>query len=294
MPEIIVISGKGGTGKTTVTAALAQLAENAVICDLDVDTPDLHLILAPEREAVFDFYAGHRAEIDPELCRNCGVCADMCRFGAVSAGPEGYRIDPVACEGCNVCVTFCPAGAIRFPQQRCGRTYRSQTRFGPMVHARLFPGEENSGLLVSRLRDDARALAHAKGCGMILADGAPGIGCPVISSLTGTDLAVAVTEPSLSGCHDLERIVDLTAHFRVPTAVIMNKADMNPTLRNEVHRFCKDRGLPVIAELPFDPAATGAMVAGRTVVEQNAEALARPLRAAWDKIVQHVTARKAA
>lgn len=294
MAEILVVSGKGGTGKTTVTAAFAQLAANAVICDLDVDTPDLHLILAPEREESFDFYAGHRAEIVPELCQGCGTCAEMCRFNAVRAGTESYVVDPLACEGCNVCVTFCPAEAIRFPQYRCGRTHRSRTRFGPMVHARLIPGEENSGLLVSRLRDDARLVAQATGRGTILSDGAPGIGCPVISSLTGTDLAVAVAEPSLSGRHDLERIAGLAARFRVPMAVILNKADANAGIRAGILDFCRGLGLPVIAELPYDPAVVEAMIAGKTVIEHDSGRLAAPLRAAWEEITRLAATRRAA
>lgn len=284
MPEVLVISGKGGTGKTTATAAFAQLADGAVICDLDVDTPDLHLILAPEPRQSWDFRAGFRAEIDGDRCQGCGVCADVCRFGAVVAEEDRFRVDPLSCEGCKVCVTFCPADAIGFTQPKRGRRHVSETRFGPMVHAQLFPGEENSGLLVSLLRKEARDVAKRRGNGLILSDGAPGIGCPVIASLTGVDLAVVVCEPSPAGRHDLERIVDLADHFQVPVAVILNKADINARQRAEVLRFCESHRLPVIAEVPFDLAAVGAMVNGRTVIEQGAEALADPLRAAWSQI----------
>ncbi|MCG8509117.1 MAG: ATP-binding protein [Rhodospirillales bacterium] len=284
MREILVVSGKGGTGKTTATAAFAQLADNAVICDLDVDTPDLHLILAPEPVRSWDFHAGYRAGIDGDRCNGCGDCATACRFGAIHAEGDRFRINPLSCEGCKVCANLCPSGAIAFTLPRRGRRYESETRFGPMVHAQLFPGEENSGLLVSLLRDEARAAAKRLGAEMVLADGAPGIGCPVIASLTGVDLAVVISEPSPAGRHDLERIVNLAAHFRIPVAVILNKADINPGQRAESLEFCGGRKLPVVAEVPFDLCAVEAMVQGRTVIEQGADALAAPLRAAWTEI----------
>ncbi|NLF32125.1 MAG: 4Fe-4S binding protein, partial [Planctomycetes bacterium] len=267
MPEITVISGKGGTGKTTVTAAFAHLAEDAILCDLDVDAPDLHLILGPEHETAADFRAGHMAVIDAERCSGCGLCARVCRFGAVVAEGETYAVNPLACEGCKTCVVMCPAEAIDFPIRRCGRRYRSRTRFGPLIHAQLFPGAENSGLLVSELRKEARQLAETSGRNLILSDGAPGIGCPVIASLSGTDLAVIVTEPTPSGRHDLERVADLCARFAVPAAVILNKADISREAAQSVRTACRARGLPVVAEVPYDRAVTAAMIAGCAVTE---------------------------
>ncbi len=294
MPEVVIVSGKGGTGKTTVTAAFAQLAEHAVVCDLDVDTPDLHLILDPEIEESEEFFAGHQAEIDPELCQGCGTCADLCHFGAVVEDGAVYAVDPLACEGCKVCVTFCPSGAIAFNRQKRGHAHRSRTRFGPLIHADLFPGEENSGLLVSHLKTLARDLAARDGRPLILCDGSPGIGCPVIASLSGADMAVIVTEPSPAGHHDLLRIVGLAEHFRIPAAVILNKADVNPDMRQRILTACRQRNLPVLAALPFDLAAVDAMMAAATVIEINAESLAAPLRAAWSSIQHAVSAGEAA
>ncbi|MDX9860273.1 MAG: ATP-binding protein [Rhodospirillales bacterium] len=294
MPEITVISGKGGTGKTTVTAAFAHLSGNAVICDLDVDAPDLHLILQPDREVAVDFRAGHLAVIDPARCTACGLCMDVCRFGAIIEGGGKYVVRPQGCEGCKTCVALCPAAAIDFPIRRCGRRYRSRTRFGPLIHAQLFPGAENSGLLVSELRREARELAIHTGRTIVLSDGAPGIGCPVISSLTGTQLAVLVTEPTPSGRHDLERVAELTARFEVPAAVILNKADIGGEAADTVRDACRSRGLPIIAEIPYDPSVTEAMVAGRAVTEIGPEAVTAPLRTAWSTVLSLTAARQAA
>ncbi len=287
MPEIIVISGKGGTGKTSLTAAFAHLAENAIICDLDVDAPDLHLILDPDIEQCEEFFSGHEAVIDPEACDGCGTCAEVCRFEAVSPrGPAGYTIDPLKCEGCKVCVHFCPQAAIGFPERHCGQWYISRTRFGPLVHAQLFPGAENSGRLVALLRGKAREMAKETGRELILSDGAPGIGCPVISSLSGTDFAVLVTEPTPSGIHDLERVADLCRHFKIPTGVIVNKADLNPANTDGIRRWCADNQATFIGELPYDPAVTQAMVRRQAVTEYGAGALAAALRRQWARIME--------
>ena len=227
MREIIIISGKGGTGKTSLTGAFAHLADNKVICDLDVDAPDLHLLLQPAQERREEFYSGHEAVIDGEKCDGCGLCATLCEFGAIRENGAGFVVDPIRCEGCKVCVAFCPAAAIRFPERHCGQWYVSSTRFGPLVHAQLFPGAENSGRLVMVLKQQARELAKSRGADLVLCDGAPGIGCPVISSLSGADLAVAVTEPTPSGRHDLERVAALCRHFQTTFAVIINKYDLN-------------------------------------------------------------------
>jgi MinD superfamily P-loop ATPase len=286
MPEIIIISGKGGTGKTSLTAAFAHMAADAVICDLDVDAPDLHLILRPEIRSRADFHSGHEAVIDPAACTACGLCAEMCRFGAVSNPPTGYRIDPLKCEGCKVCVQFCPAGAIRFPERHCGEWYISRTRFGPMVHAQLFPGAENSGRLVALLRQKARDLARESGRSLILSDGAPGIGCPVISSLSGTDFAVLVTEPTPSGRHDLERVAELCRHFKIPAGVIVNKADLNPENTIDIQRWCEAARTEFLAALPYDPAVTEAMVQRQAVTEFSTDGLSMNIRRTWRRILE--------
>lgn len=284
MREIVVISGKGGTGKTSLTGAFAHLAKNKIICDLDVDAPDLHLILQPSHEREEDFYSGHEARIDPEQCDGCGICASMCRFGAIRETEESFAVDPLRCEGCKVCVTFCPAKAVRFPEKHCGQWYVSSTRFGTLVHAQLFPGEENSGRLVMVLKQQARQLAEAQGANLVLCDGAPGIGCPVISSLSGTHLAVAVTEPTPSGRHDLERVADLCRHFQIAFTVIINKYDLNPDEAAGIETFCRERNYPVVGRIPHDPVVTRAMIEGRVVTELPETELSLELRRAWARI----------
>jgi MinD superfamily P-loop ATPase len=285
MSEITVISGKGGTGKTSLTAAFAHLAGDAIVCDLDVDAPDLHLILQPAIDVREDFFSGHEAVIDPEACDGCGLCAEVCRFAAVSRTGAGFAVDPLKCEGCKVCVHFCPSGAIRFPERHCGEWFMSRTRFGPLVHAQLFPGAENSGRLVALLRAKARELAERTGRTLTLSDGAPGIGCPVISSLSGTDFAVLVTEPTPSGLHDLERVADLCRHFKIPAGVIVNKADLNPGHTVEIQRWCGHTRTEFIAALPYDPAVTEAMVRRQAVTEFRTDGLSVDIRRAWDQIV---------
>ena len=284
MREIVVISGKGGTGKTSITAAFAHLAENKVICDLDVDAPDLHLLLEPHVLRREDFHSGHEAVIDPERCTGCGTCQDMCRFGAVLEDDGRYRIDPLRCEGCKVCVAFCPEGAIDFPPRHCGTRYVSDTRFGPMVHAQLFPGQENSGRLVSELKKEARKLAGEMGRDLILCDGSPGIGCPVISSLSQANLAVVVTEPTPSGLHDLERVAALCEHFRIRVAVIVNKHDLNPDHTAAIEELCRARGYTLAGRLPHDTVVTEAMVARKAVTELEDEDFGRRVRDAWTVI----------
>lgn len=284
MREIVVISGKGGTGKTSITAAFAHLAENKVICDLDVDAPDLHLLLDPHVLRREDFHSGHEAVIEPQRCTGCGTCQDMCRFGAVLEDDGRYRIDPLRCEGCKVCVAFCPEGAIDFPPRHCGTRYVSDTRFGPMVHAQLFPGQENSGRLVSELKKEARKLAGEMGRDLIMCDGSPGIGCPVISSLSQANLAVVVTEPTPSGLHDLERVAALCEHFRIRVAVIVNKHDLNPDHTAAIEELCRARGYTLAGRLPHDTVVTEAMVARKAVTELEDEDFGRRVRDAWTVI----------
>jgi MinD superfamily P-loop ATPase len=284
MPEILVISGKGGTGKTSLTAAFAHLSDTCVICDLDVDAPDLHLLLGPERQTCHDFYSGHEASIEPDRCCECDICRQVCRYGAVQPGKSAHVINPLKCEGCKVCVEFCPDNAIAFTSKHCGNWFQSDTRFGPMLHAQLFPGEENSGRLVALLRQKAKEMAAARNTSLILADGPPGIGCPVISSMTGVDLAVIVTEPTPSGRHDLERVVSLCDHFKIPAAVIINKSDVSEKITRQIEAACDAGQHRVIAKLQHDPVFVHAMVDSKAVTEYSDSHPARQIRQAWDNI----------
>jgi MinD superfamily P-loop ATPase len=289
MIEILVISGKGGTGKTSLTAAFAQLARDHVICDLDVDAPDMHLLLAPRRIETHAFYSGHQALVREQDCTGCGQCPDWCQFEAIAlTGPQALAVvDPLKCEGCKVCVSMCPSDAIDFPERHCGHWYISDTRFGPMVHAQLFPGDENSGRLVALLRKTARDLAEAKGLGLVLSDGPPGIGCPVISSLSGTHLVVIVTEPTLSGSHDLKRVAELCAHFRIPAGVVINKCDINLDQSRRIETYCQKHGLVVFGQVPHDVAMTDAMVKGQVITEYQTDGLAADIQAVWKQIRHH-------
>ncbi len=294
MHEILVISGKGGTGKTSLTAAFAHIGERTVTCDLDVDAPDLHLILRPRPSERTAFFSGREARILPDRCQDCGICASMCRFGAIRPGVPCPLVDPIRCEGCGVCVRFCPAEAIDFPLKKCGEWTVSETRFGTLVHAQLFPGEENSGKLIALLRKEARSLAQSRGDRLLLCDGPPGIGCPVISSLAGTDLAVVVTEPTPSGIHDLYRVVELCDHFQVPAAVIINKCDLNLEVSEQIRAFCRARGFPLLAALPHDNRFVDALVGRMAVTEMGDSEPARAIRAAWNRILDYLAAEKAA
>ncbi|RUA01383.1 MAG: (4Fe-4S)-binding protein [Deltaproteobacteria bacterium] len=288
MHEILIISGKGGTGKTSITAAFAHIAGNHVICDLDVDAPDLHLLLKPEHSRIHEFISGNEAAINPDTCENCLDCVDRCRFDAIDENGRAPKVNPLKCEGCRVCVTFCPAGAIDYPEKNCGQWYLSESRFGPMVHAQLRPGEENSGKLVTLLRQKAKEKATELGLGLVLADGPPGIGCPVISALGGNDLAVIVTEPTPSGSHDLERVIGLCRHFRTPAGVIINKFDLNLDQTRRIELWCSENGLPVFARLPHDEAFTRAMVIGQVITEYQSDGLTKTIQQAWKNIINHL------
>ena len=246
----------------------------------------MHLLLDPEVKENHDFYSGFEAEIDPELCTACGLCQEKCRFDAVEEAGEVFRVNPMKCEGCRLCVELCPAEAIGFNQKHCGAWQVSQTRFGPMVHAQLFPGEENSGRLVALLRQKAKEMGQADGHDLILSDGPPGIGCPVISSLTGMDLAVIVTEPTPSGRHDLERAVELCRHFKLQVGVIINKHDLNLEHSQAIADYCEKEGLKLLARIPFDPAVTQAMVRGKTINEFQENGTSELVAAAWKNIEQ--------
>lgn len=283
MREIVIISGKGGTGKTSLTAAFAALAENTILCDADVDAADLHLLMQPEIRQRNDFMGGGKAIIRPDTCTGCGVCLDLCRFGAIT---DRFQVDPIRCEGCGVCVDFCPVEAIDFPIQRCGEWYISETRFGPMVHARLGIAEENSGKLVSLVRKATRQLAEERQCDLILTDGPPGIGCPVIAAIGGATALVIVVEPTVSGLHDMERVVELAAHFQIPGMVCVNKYDLNIEMTEAIEALAGQHNIALLGRIPFDPVFTHAMVAGQTIYEYSKQGLTQDrIRAAWEKII---------
>ena len=287
MREIVIVSGKGGTGKTTVCAAFAALAhargQKTVLCDLDVDVPDMHILLNPQVRQREVFISGNTARITPEACTACGRCAELCRFSAVRLADGKYSIDELACEGCGVCHKLCPAQAVEFPERRCGMWYVSDTRFGLFVHAQLDPGQENSGRLVALLKQQARERGAAMGAEIMLSDGSPGVGCPVISSLSGASLAVAVVEPTPSGRHDFERVAELCAHFRIPVAVLINKADLNADETARIRAMAAEGGRHLLGELPFSPLATQAMVRRHALTEEKS-ALAGILAAAWERV----------
>lgn len=291
--EIVVISGKGGTGKTSLTAAFAALARDSVFCDLDVDVPDLHIILQPTPRTSEVFMGGNKAVIQSGKCLGCGICRDVCRFGAASLSGDTFRVDEALCEGCGVCVEMCPGHCIDFPEARCGEWHVSDTRFGPLVHAELTPGQENSGRLVSILKREARALAKACGYSLILSDGSPGIGCPVVSSLAGATFAVAVVEPSLSGLHDFERVAGVCRHFRLPIGVIINRWDLNPEGADEIESACLKGGHTIFGRIPFDAEMPRATKLGLAATE-CATPLADSIRAIWESVAGFRPAAQAA
>ena len=287
--ELVIISGKGGTGKTSVTASFAVLAAGrAVLADCDVDAADLHLVLTPKMISETDFISGHEARILPELCIGCGLCRRVCRFGAPKAtkSPAGkllYTIDPVACEGCGVCFRFCPLKAIVFPERHCGRWMVSETRCGTLVHACLSVAAENSGKLVSTVRREARRVAVEQGLHLIITDGPPGIGCPVIASVTGATQVLAVTEPTVSGEHDLERVLKLTRFFGVPTAVCINKWDINPVMTERIEAKARAVGVQIAGRIRYDTAVTTAQIQAKAVVELDAPS-AEDMREVWKNL----------
>ncbi len=264
--ELVVISGKGGTGKTSIVAALANLVNDKVLADCDVDAADLHLVLNPTLTEQEEFWSGKSASINSDKCTRCGKCLELCRYGAIS---KDFVIDKVACEGCGVCYYFCPAEAIDFTENMCGHMYVSTTSQGPMVHARLGIAEENSGKLVTMVRNKAREIAEEKDLDTILIDGPPGIGCPVIASITGANFVIAVTEPTLSGIHDLERVAGLAKHFDIPLSVIINKADINKEMSQQIKDKCHKMGINVLGEIPYDEAITKAQIQGLDLIRYD-------------------------
>ncbi len=291
MKELVVISGKGGTGKTSIVAAFAQLAENAVFADCDVDAADLHLILQPNVRQQSDFTGGKQARINTDLCTGCGKCMQVCRFDAISHnGPANnfadstYTVEPLGCEGCGVCVKFCPANAIEFNDTVNGKWYISDTRFGTMVHARLGIAEENSGKLVTLIRNQARELAQQNNNDFVIVDGSPGIGCPVIASITGADLVLIVTEPTLSGQHDLQRVAQLAQSFKIPVVVAVNKYDLNPQMAKAIEHEAQKHNIKVAGKIRYDKSVTRAQVMKSTVLEYTASAVTTDIKSLWRNV----------
>jgi MinD superfamily P-loop ATPase len=291
--QLVILSGKGGTGKTTMAAALAHLAARdtaIVMADADVDAANLELVLDPTQEEAHDFIGGSIARIDSSLCTGCGTCGEVCRFGAAVSNDSLYAIDGLACEGCAACVYQCPAEAIDMLPQRAGRWYRSSTRFGPLFHAHLFAGQENSGKLVTLVKQQARLRALDTGAALLLVDGPPGIGCPVISASAGADLALHVVEPTVSGIHDLERIMATTDHFGVPSLVAINKVDLNPARSDQIAAFCAQQGVELVGRVPYDTVVTEAMVQGQPVTAYTDGPVAQALQDVWNRIRTYLPA----
>jgi MinD superfamily P-loop ATPase len=306
MRQLVILSGKGGTGKTSLAAAFAHMAHagpsplKAVLTDADVDAANLELVLHPQRLETHDFTGGSVAVIDPDRCQGCGICEQVCRFDAIippssargkggrqrtSLGSEGYFVDPIACDGCAACVYQCPEDAIHMQPQLAGQWYRSESRYGPLFHADLYPAQENSGKLVTVVKQNARLLALDTNCQAVIVDGPPGIGCPVISAAAGAHLAVIVTEPSAAGIHDLGRALQTTAHFRITALVVINKADLYPAGAAQIEAVCQEMSVEIVGRIPFDPTVTDAMMNGEPVTSYQPESPAsQAMNAIWHTV----------
>lgn len=281
MKQIVLISGKGGTGKTVLTASLAVLSENAIFADCDVDAADLHLLLNPEIIKRYKFKSGNTARIDKKLCQECSECINICRFNAVS---DDFIIDSISCEGCGICCLICPAEAIKMVENESGEWFISNTKYGTMVHARLGIAEENSGKLVALVRTKAKEIAEEQNRDYIIIDGPPGIGCPVIASLADVDLALIVTEPTLSGIHNMERIAGVARHFGVIAKVIINKYDINLKNTEDIKKICKDRDIEVLAKLPYSDTVIKSLVRGVPLIEYCDDDITRDIKTLWYKV----------
>jgi MinD superfamily P-loop ATPase len=281
MKQIVVISGKGGTGKTVITGAFAALAKNKVMADCDVDAADLHLLLKPTIKERHAFRSGKTAKIDKKFCKQCGKCIVVCRFKAIG---EDFRVDPISCEGCAFCSFACPEGAIKMQENISGEWFISDTRFGRMVHAKLGIAEENSGKLVSLVRKQAKELAEKTNCGWVIIDGSPGIGCPVIASLSGIDCAVVVTEPTLSGLHDADRVIGVAKHFGVLAKLIINKYDLNMEMTGKIQEYCKDNNIDLVGKIPFDKSVVRAVVEGKTIIEYPDGKVKEEIINIWERV----------
>jgi len=299
MKQLVILSGKGGTGKTSVAAAFAHLAHSrpsrlkAVLADADVDAANMELVLQPGKLEEHDFQGGAEAVIDQGLCQGCGTCEQVCRFEAIlPPGPQdglGYRVDPIACEGCAACVYQCPSDAIQMEPQLAGHWFRSDSRYGPLFHAELLPAQENSGKLVTLVKQQARLLGLDTGAELVIIDGPPGIGCPVISAASGADLALIVAEPTAAGIHDMDRVFKMLQHFRLPALVLINKEDIYPKGTHQIIDYCEQNHIQVVGRIPFDNVITQAMVKGEPVTAyQPASSVSLALIDAWEKVVSSI------
>ena len=278
MKEIVILSGKGGTGKTSIVGSFAALAQSKVLADCDVDAADLHLLLSPSIKEENEFWSGQVAFIDEEKCTQCGLCQDVCHFDAI----DDFRVDPISCEGCGFCSHICPVEAITMTGNLAGQWSISDTKYGPLVHARLGIAQENSGKLVAVVRQQAKQIAARDGLDYIISDGPPGIGCPVISSLSGAKMALLVTEPTLSGIHDLERVLGVCHHFGIPALICINKYDLNEDNTRQIERYCLNNGIEVAGRIPFDSIVTEAIAHGLPVVEYARNGVSHQIEALWE------------
>lgn len=292
MKQLVILSGKGGTGKTSVAAAFAHLAANgnvAILVDADVDAANLELMLAPDVLEAHEFGGGKVAVINEDSIDGCGICKDVCRFDAVHEVDGIFQVDPIACDDCAACVYQCPAQSIHMQPQIAGHWYRSTSRFGPLFHAALRPAQENSGKLVTMVKQQARLLAMDESYDLVLVDGPPGIGCPVISAVSGADLALIVAEPTASGAHDMRRVLETTAHFDVPAMVCINKSDLYQQGSDEIEAYCREAGIPVAGKIPFDSSVTEAIVQGQPVTVFRPQALASvAIKDLWERVTSEL------
>jgi len=290
MKQLVILSGKGGTGKTSITASFAHLAHTqsvrAVLADADVDAANLELVLSPHVLEEHDFIGGKLAWIDPQKCEGCGLCEQVCRFDAIAFHADKYQVDPIACDGCAACVHQCPTSAIRMEPQLAGHWFRSKSHYGPLFHAALRPAQENSGKLVTLVKQQARLLAMDEQYPLIIVDGPPGIGCPVISAVSGADMALIVTEPTVAGVHDMERALQMTRHFNIPSAVCINKSDIFWEGAVQIKAYCLDQKIEVLGQIPFDSNVTEAMVNGEPVTAYRpASPASWEINALWQNLV---------
>lgn len=283
MKELVIISGKGGTGKTSLVSSLTALTTNKIVVDCDVDAANLHLILKPEIKESHEFYGGKKASINPSLCISCNQCKEVCHFSAIFDTEEAREINPILCEGCGACTHFCPTEAITLKDSLSGHWFISDTAYGPLIHAKLGIAEDNSGKLVNLIRSQARILAQKEKADLIIIDGSPGVGCPVIASITGADFVLVVSEPTLSGKHDLERVIQLTEHFGIKAGLIINKGDLNPQVVEEIKEYCHKKNIPLFGVLPYDETAVKAQVEGKPITSYNSP-LAEEIKKTWFKI----------
>jgi len=281
MRQIVVISGKGGTGKTVLSGALAGLARRKVMADCDVDAANLHLLLKPRLLSREKFFSGRIARIDRRICKKCGRCREVCRFKAIS---ESYRVDEIACEGCDYCLRVCPHRAVKMEERQAGECFLSDTPYGLLVHARLFAGQPHSGKLVTRIRKTAEAIARRDELDYIIIDGPPGIGCPLMAALSGTDCALVVGEPTLSGLSDAARVMEVAGHFKIPFKLVVNKWDLNPEMTEALEGLCREKGGEVAGRLPFDRLVVETMVRGRILPQTARGAMREELEKIWHSL----------